>query len=111
MKKSQKPRHDIKKKFISPTTNFRKELRKIKDSQKSCLGCGEAHQSTLWCFAEFQFLAGQKTPPQPRSTTSLDEEEEQDEMNATSSVSKNKYIELLLIIYKKKIKITQNFTE
>ncbi|KAK5648277.1 hypothetical protein RI129_003169 [Pyrocoelia pectoralis] len=53
---------DVKNKFNSLRTNFRKELKKIKHSMKSGAGTEEVYESTLWYFDAMTFLVDQETP-------------------------------------------------
>jgi len=48
------------KKFNSLRTNFRKELKRIKDSEKSGTGADDVVEPTLWDFEEMKFLIGQE---------------------------------------------------
>jgi hypothetical protein len=52
------------KKFNSLHTNFRKELKRIKDSEekKSGTGADDVVEPTLWYFEEMKFLIGQEEP-------------------------------------------------
>lgn len=63
---------DLKKKFNSLRTNFRKELKKIKDSRKSGAGTEDLYESTLWYFDAMSFLVDQETPSE--SITTIDSE-------------------------------------
>ncbi|KAK9872912.1 hypothetical protein WA026_021763 [Henosepilachna vigintioctopunctata] len=65
---------DVKKKFNSLRTNFRKELKKIKDSKKSGAGAEEIYQSTLWYFDAMSFLVDQETPSDSISTIDYEHE-------------------------------------
>jgi hypothetical protein len=48
------------KKFNSLPTNFRKELKRIKDSEKSGTGADDVVEPALWYFEETKFLIGQE---------------------------------------------------
>jgi hypothetical protein len=50
------------KKFNSLRTKFRKELKRIKDSEKSGTGAGDVVEPTLWYFEEMKFRIGQEEP-------------------------------------------------
>jgi hypothetical protein len=50
------------KKFNSLPTNFRKELKRIKDSEKSGTAADDIVEPTLWYFEEIEFLIGQEEP-------------------------------------------------
>jgi hypothetical protein len=43
-------------------TNFGKELKRIKDSEKSGTGADDVVEPTLWYFEEMKFLIGQEEP-------------------------------------------------
>jgi hypothetical protein len=62
------------KKFNSLPTNFRKELKRVKDSEKSGTGADDIVESTLWYFEEIKFLIGQEEP----CTIQIGEEGEQE---------------------------------
>jgi hypothetical protein len=50
------------KKFNSLRTNFRKELKRIKDSLKSDTVADDVVEATLWYSEEMKFLIGQEEP-------------------------------------------------
>jgi hypothetical protein len=50
------------KKFNFLHTNFRKELKRIKDSEKSGTGADDLVEPSLWYFKEIKFLIGQEEP-------------------------------------------------
>jgi hypothetical protein len=50
------------KKFNSLHANFRKELKRIKDSEESGTGADDVVEPTLWYFEEMKFLIGQEEP-------------------------------------------------
>lgn len=62
---------DVKKKFNSLRTNYRKELKKVNDSRKSGAGLEDIYQSHLWYFNEMHFLRDQETPAKSRSTLQI----------------------------------------
>ncbi|KAK5648116.1 hypothetical protein RI129_003008 [Pyrocoelia pectoralis] len=59
------------KKFNSLRTNFRKELKRIKDSEKSGAGTDDIIEPTLWYFEEMKFLVGQEEPSTSQSTIQI----------------------------------------
>jgi len=65
------------KKFNSLRTNFRKEMKWIKDSEKSGTGADDVVEPTLWYFEEMKFLIGQEEPCTSLSTIQIGEEGEQ----------------------------------
>jgi len=62
---------DVKKKFNSLRTNYRKELKKVNDSYKSGVGLEDIYQSHLWYFNEIHFFRDQETPAKSRSTLQI----------------------------------------
>ena len=68
-------KEDIKKKLSAVRTNFRKELKKVLDSEKSGAGTEDLYESSLWYYDAMLFLQDQETPAPSRS--SLDTEVEQ----------------------------------
>ncbi|XP_047000013.1 uncharacterized protein LOC124615887 [Schistocerca americana] len=60
-------KEDLKRKFNSLRTNFRKELRKVNDRQ-SVSGLEDTCQSTMWYFEEMKFLIDQESPDTSFST-------------------------------------------
>ena len=54
-----RPTWNVKKKFNSLRTNFRKELKKMRYSKKSGAGTDEIYDPTLWYFNEMSFLQDQ----------------------------------------------------
>lgn len=65
-------KEELKKKINSPRTSFRKELKKVKDSNKS--GADEVYEPSLWCFDALLFLSDQETPASSRNTIQLNEQ-------------------------------------
>jgi hypothetical protein len=55
-------KNQLMKKCNSLCTNFRKELKWIKDSEKSGTGADDVIEQTLWYFEEMKFLIGQEEP-------------------------------------------------
>lgn len=53
---------DVKNKFNSLRTNFRKELKRLKDSKKSGAGVDELYTPTCWYFDDMYFIVDQETP-------------------------------------------------
>ena len=66
---------DLKKKLNSMRTCFRRELKKLSDSQKSGAGADDVYEPSLWYFDALIFLRDQETPAQSQSTI-LDETQE-----------------------------------
>lgn len=64
------------KKFNSLRTNFRKELNRIKNSEKSGAGTDDIMEPTLWYFDEMKFLVGQDEPCTSQNTIRIDDEKE-----------------------------------
>ena len=67
------------KKFNSLRTNIRKELKRIKDSEKSGTGTDDVVEPTLWYFEEMEFLIGQEEPCTSINTIQIGEEEQESE--------------------------------
>lgn len=59
---------DVKKKINSLRTNFRKELKKIKDSQRTGSASADIYEPSSWLFLELQFLKDVEKPDKTRST-------------------------------------------
>ncbi|XP_066939790.1 uncharacterized protein [Macrobrachium rosenbergii] len=77
---------DVKKKFNSLWTNFRKELKKVQSSKKSGAGSEDIYEPTLWYYTEMEFLQDQETPSESIST--INDAEDSDsagELNLTDS--------------------------
>jgi hypothetical protein len=66
------------KKFNSLRTNFRKELKRIKNSEKSGTGADDVVEPALWYFEEMKFLIGQEEPYTSLNTIQIGEEGEQE---------------------------------
>ncbi|KAK5650170.1 hypothetical protein RI129_001199 [Pyrocoelia pectoralis] len=65
------------KKFNSLRTNFRKELKRIKDSEKSGAETDDIIEPTLWYFEEMKFLVGQEEPSTSQSTIEIQDDDTQ----------------------------------
>ncbi|KAF5304777.1 hypothetical protein FQA39_LY09554 [Lamprigera yunnana] len=65
------------KKFNSLRTNFRKELERIKDSEKSGAGTDDIIEPTLWYFEEMNVLVGQEEPSTSQSTIQIQDDNTQ----------------------------------
>lgn len=77
------------KKFNSLRTNFRKELKRIKDSEKSGAGTDDIIEPTLWYFEEMKFLIGQEEPSTSQNTIQIeddDKEEAEDDINDVDNI-------------------------
>ena len=61
-------REEVKKKINSFRTNFRKEFKKVLDSEKSGAGSEEIYEPTLWYYDDLLFLIDQKKPSESRSS-------------------------------------------
>lgn len=96
------------KKFNSLRTNFRKELNRIKYSEKSGAGTDDITEPTLWYFDEMKFLVGQYEPSTSQNTMQIEDDDKEAEdgiddvdsngtMN-TSTISVSKY-NLFIHIY------------
>lgn len=59
---------DVKKKINILRSNFRKELRKIKDSKRTGSASENVYEPTSWLFFELQFLNDVEIPDKSRST-------------------------------------------
>lgn len=57
-----------KKKINAFRTNYRKELKKVLDSEKSGAGTDQVYEPTLWYFNALSFLNDQEVPAKSRST-------------------------------------------
>ena len=66
------------KKLNSLRTNFRKELKQIKDSEKGGTGADDIVEPTLCYFEEMKFLIGQEEPCMLLNTIQIGEEGEQE---------------------------------
>jgi hypothetical protein len=66
------------KKVNSLRTNFRKEPKRIKDSEKNGTGADGVVEPTLWYFEEMKFLIGQEEPCTSLNTIQIGEEGEQE---------------------------------
>jgi glutamate synthase domain-containing protein 3 len=53
-------KNQLLKKFNSLRTNFRKELKRIKDSERSGTGADDVVEPALWYFEEMKFVMGQE---------------------------------------------------
>jgi hypothetical protein len=65
------------KKFNSLRTNFRKELKRIKDSEKSGTGADNVVEPTLWYFEEMKFLIRQEETCMLLNTIQTGEEQQE----------------------------------
>ncbi|GFO50157.1 hypothetical protein PoB_007666200 [Plakobranchus ocellatus] len=75
---------ELKKKLNALRTNFRKELKKINDSQKSGAGTAEVYESSQWCFNALLFLVDQETPAPSTSTIQLSQRDTTQEVSDLS---------------------------
>ena len=64
---------ELKIKLNALRTNFRKELKKINNSQKSEAGTEEVYESSQWCVDALLFLVDQETPAPSTSTIQRDQ--------------------------------------
>ncbi|KAK9680076.1 Alcohol dehydrogenase transcription factor Myb/SANT-like [Popillia japonica] len=69
------------KKFNSLRTNFRKELKRIRDSEKSGAGVDDIIGPTLWYFEEMKFLVGQEEPSSSQNTIQTEDEDKEEPQN------------------------------
>lgn len=67
---------EVIKKINSLRTNFRKEFKKIRDSEKSGVGEDEVAEPTLWYYEEMKFLIDQEEPADSINTMTLDTQQE-----------------------------------
>lgn len=67
---------ELKKKINSFRTNFRKELKKVNDSQKSGAGTEDIYEPSQWCYEALMFLSDQETPAPSQSTLQVIQHEE-----------------------------------
>ncbi|KAF5297809.1 hypothetical protein FQA39_LY11958 [Lamprigera yunnana] len=65
------------KKCNSLRTNFRKELKPIKDSEKSGAGTDDIIEPTLWYFEKMNFLVGQEKPSTSQNTIQIQDDDTQ----------------------------------
>lgn len=63
-------KQDVVKKINSLRTNFRKELKRLRDAEKSGAGAEDVEPS-LWYFEEMRFLQSQETPTDSISTMDM----------------------------------------
>lgn len=87
------------KKFNSLRTNFRKELKRIKDSEKSGAGTDDIAEPTLWYFDEMSFLEGLEVPCKSQSSMSLDNEETEENIERfdTADITNQKNVSIFFI--------------
>lgn len=84
-------KEDLKKKFNSLRTNYRKELKKHVNSLKSGAGTDSVYVPTLWYFKEMNFLRDQELPLDSESSmdihrsTPADEDEDNEEQRSVSN--------------------------
>ena len=88
-------KEQVMKKINSLRTNFRRELKRIRDAEKSGAGAEDV-ESTLWYFDEMRFLANQETHAASISTMGVSQNEAQNtedncNANETSEVSDKFY--------------------
>lgn len=67
------------KRFNSLRTNFRKELNRIKNSEKSGAGADDIIEPTLWYFDEMKFLVGLAEPSASQNTIRIEHEDKESE--------------------------------
>lgn len=83
-------KQEVVKKINSLRTNFRKELKRIRDAEKSGAGAEDV-EPTLWYFDEMKFLVTQETPTATISTMDISQDvhdnEDRRDANETSTVS------------------------
>ena len=83
-------KQEVVKKINSLRTNFRKELKRIRDTEKSGAGAEDV-EPTLWYFDEMKFLVTQETPTATISTMDISQDvhdnEDRRDANETSTVS------------------------
>lgn len=92
-------REEVKKKFNSLRTNFRKEVKKVFDSKKP--GAEEVYIPTLWYYDEMLFLIDHEMSTQ---TISFMEENDENDSESDSCISRIKKP----ILLKKKTKFEEN---
>lgn len=56
-------------------TNFRKEWKKVKDSERSGAGTSDVVEPTLWYFNEMRFLIGIEEPCTSQNTMEIENDE------------------------------------
>lgn len=80
-------KQEVVKKINSLRTNFRKELKRIRDAEKSGAGAEDV-EPLLWYFEEMRFLQTQETPTASVSTMDISEDvhdnEDHADVNETS---------------------------
>lgn len=67
------------KKFNSLRTNFRKELNRIKNSEKSGAGTDDIIEPTLWYFDDMKFLVGLDEPSASQNTIRIEDDDKESE--------------------------------
>jgi hypothetical protein len=85
-------KEQLKQKLNSLRTNFRKELKRIKDCEKSGTGADDVVEPALWYFEEMKFLMGQEEACTSLNTIQTVDEEEQesevvDNVGGTSAIN------------------------
>lgn len=71
-------------KLNSLRTNFRKELKKINDSERSGVGISDVVEPTLWYFNEMKFLIGIEEPCSSQNTMENENIESPNVCNTTN---------------------------
>lgn len=66
------------KKFNSLRTNFRKELKRIKDSEKSGARVDDVTEPSLWYFEDMKFLTNQEKPCTSQNTIQISEDDKEE---------------------------------
>lgn len=83
-------KQEVVKKVNSLRTNFRKELKRIRDADRSGAGAEDV-EPTLWYFDEMKFLVTQETPTASISTMDISQDvhdnEDRGDANETRAVS------------------------
>lgn len=83
---------DVKKKFNSLRTNYRKELKKHLQSMKSGCGTDDIYQPTLWYYNEMAFLQDQESASDSQSSIpSPREDSEHSNLDNNTQVNFNKF--------------------
>lgn len=87
-------KQEVVKKINSLRTNFRKELKRIRDAEKSGAGAEDVEPS-LWYFEEMRFLVTQETPTASISTMDISEDVHDNEDRADANETSDRTVSCL----------------
>lgn len=97
-------KEDVKRKFNSLRTNFRKELKKISQSEKSGAGTDDVYETSLWYYDAMIFLQDQEMPESSRTSLSnASEVAVQDNVNELVSVFMQHINDVIIYNHKQRV--------